>query len=334
MNKVLRELICRNIGSNVETPICCPRCSGGRYVKFGHTPSGGQRYLCHGCHRTFSEGSMRNLLSNSKLPAETWLEYCRCFANRYSLRKSAGICNVSLNTSFFMRRRILEILFKHLPPFRVSEGTDVQLDEIFIRESFKGSNRHGRIPRRSRKRGGLHKSGLNREPVCVMTGCNDIGDMFFDIAGKGKLSCMRGRAVAERWLRSGVIVTTDNEPSYRSVLRGLKVAEHSAYDDREHGHLAMVDSYHSRIRLFLHPFRGVSTRWLEQYLGWQKYAESFGSETAEGILGRIFHGRYSTTRSKMYPAKNDSEMSNSVCRTDQDCKRSSDKPSVLPAEPV
>lgn len=33
------------------------------------------------------------------------------------------------------------ILFGTLPPFRAEAGTGVQIDELYIRESYKGSNR-------------------------------------------------------------------------------------------------------------------------------------------------------------------------------------------------
>ncbi|MCQ2078538.1 MAG: hypothetical protein MJZ38_00545 [archaeon] len=159
---MLRRLICRNIREDVPPEVSCPWCQGHTYVRYGLTETGRQRYRCGNCRRTFSDGSVKNLLTNSKLPAETWLRYCGCFANLYSLRKCARICDVSPNTSFFMRRRIPEMLFIRLPAFRAEAGMDIQVDEIYIRDSYKGPDRDGRLPRRARRRGKGSGPGLTR----------------------------------------------------------------------------------------------------------------------------------------------------------------------------
>ena len=67
-------------------------------------------------------------------------------------------------------RRIFEILFDTLPPFRAEAGSEIQIDEMYLRESFKGPDKGGRIPRPSRKRGKGTKPGLSRELVCIATG--------------------------------------------------------------------------------------------------------------------------------------------------------------------
>ncbi len=90
----------------------------------------------------------------------------------------------------------------------------------------------------------------------MMTGVNDAGDMFFGIAGRGRLSLGRARSVIENRLCSGVIVTTDDEQSHRSVLRNMG-CDHRPHDDREHGHLSGMDSHHSRIRGHPRRFNGV-----------------------------------------------------------------------------
>ena len=268
----------------------CPRCGCVEIVKKGHGADGSQRYLCNGCGRTFNAKTGK-VVGMSKLPESTWMLYIQCFADRLSLRQCAARCGVSLPTSLFMRRRLLEIVERMLPSFSVGEGCGCELDETYFPENFKGnhSNSAFEIPRPARKRGGEARfRGLSRDQVCVMTGINDGGDAFLEVSGRGALSASRAVACLRGKVAEGSIVSTDKARAYPTALRELDVAVHRAFasNDRRVGTINRVNSLHSSLELFMAPFRGVATKHLPEYLRWFAWDRVFAAGSAE-VCGRL-----------------------------------------------
>ena len=53
------------------------------------------------------------------------------------------------------------------------------------------------MPRHSRHRGKqVHRRGLSRERICVMTGVNDSNETFLEVTGRGALSRERAMVLA------------------------------------------------------------------------------------------------------------------------------------------
>ena len=96
--------------------------------------------------------------------------------------------------------------------------------------------------------------------MCVLTGINDVGEMFYDVACLGNPSEEKIADVVAGDVSSGIIETEDDE--VRCTLDK---------DDR-------ISSLQTSIRSFLKHFRGVSTKWLHIYLAWYKWLSSFGSD--------------------------------------------------------
>lgn len=271
----------------------CPRCGSTAVVKKGKSRNGDQRYLCRGCGRTFS-GSTDRVLGRSRLPRETWMAYAECFVLMLPLRECAARCGVCLKTAWTMRLRLIECLKAYSPDFRVGRGGACELDETYFPESFKGNHSKGpfKMPRRARHRGKeVHKRGLSREQICVMTGISDANATFFEVSGrgivsrKGAMEALRGRICA------GAVVATDKAAAYVDVLRDLKVAVHEAYDskDRSEGTINRINTVHSLLDSFMARFKGVSTKHLGAYLDWFRWCRTFmaaGSRAAESTVAR------------------------------------------------
>ena len=93
---------------------------------------------------------------------------------------------------------------------------------------FKGNRKNAEcgIPRKAR-----HRSGPQdwRERICILTGINVAGDIFFEMTGRGNMSEEQaGRFLAGK-VASGAIVSTDKAKSYRRALRDLDVRRHEAH---------------------------------------------------------------------------------------------------------
>ena len=238
----------------------CPRCGSAAVVKKGKSKNGEQRYLCRGCGRTFGMGSER-ILGTSKLPKETWMAYAECFVLMLPLRECARRCRVCLKTAYTMRHRLIECLSAYSPSFRVERGCGCELDETYFPESFKGNHAKGSftMPRPSRHRGKqVHRRGLSRERICVMTGVNDSNETFLEVTGRGALSRERAMDALRGRIAAGSVVATDRAAAYVGVLAELEVAAHAAYDpkDRSGGTINRVNTVHSLLGAFMEPFRG------------------------------------------------------------------------------
>ncbi|MDR0828196.1 MAG: IS1595 family transposase, partial [Desulfovibrio sp.] len=141
----------------------CTRCGcTTNIVKAGRGVNNKQRYLCKNCSKIFTS-TTDTFLSFTKKSLDVWKKYIECMVRKYSIRKSADECNITIRTSFMWRHKILDAL-------RLSDKTElsgiVEADETFFRVSYKGSRN---IDRKSRRRGGeVHKRGLSTEQVCVV----------------------------------------------------------------------------------------------------------------------------------------------------------------------
>ena len=133
------------------------------------------------------------------------------------------------------------------------------------------------MPRRVRKRGrdGV-KRGISSDQVCVLTGINDKGDCFFDLACKGRLDGATALDLLTGRIQEGAIISTDRLGSYGYAFKRIGVAVHNRFNpkDRSEGTINIVNSLHSRLKSFLADFKGVSTRRLHNYLMWFKWVET------------------------------------------------------------
>ena len=268
-----------------EPPGKCPRCGHRHVVKRGKASGGAQRYLCRSCSHTFTESTLK-VFATTKLDRATWMRYAECHVDLCTLREVQERCGVSLKTAWFMRHRVLEAISASMPPFRCSAGDGMQLDETYLRESFKGNRKHAEcgIPRRARKR---HEGVDNYEQICVLTGVNDAGDMFFEMAGRGNITDDRAAEFLEGKVGSGAIVCTDGSRAYPNVLKALDVRKHDVSPSGSHG-INVVNNLHSRLIGFLDRFKGVATRRLWNYLAWFKWIWTFKvGRTAEVVADMV-----------------------------------------------
>lgn len=299
LKKLIDEELCgMALSGELEcTDLLCPRCGSRRVVRKGHDPDGSQRYLCRSCRRTFTLRTNR-VFATTKLDRATWMRFAECHVDALPLRETAERCGVSLKTTFFMRHRILECLTQNMPAFRSAAGDGMEIDELYLRESFKGNRKNAAcgIPRKARHQ----PHAINQyEQICILTGINDAGDFFFEIAGRGNITEERAASYLEGRVASGAIVVTDGAKAYRKPLRSLDVRRHDERPSGEHA-INRVNSLHSRIVEFIKGFHGVATRRLWNYLAWFKWIWSFRRErsaeqTASLIVKQVSTTAYKTT---------------------------------------
>lgn len=256
----------------------CPHCGvTHEIVKYGKTRQGEQRYLCRTCHKTFISKT-NTVFSGSHKTLDVWKVYLDCMVNQYSIRKTAEICHINTHTAFVWRHKILDALSAYKEEDKL-KGV-VEADETFFRVSYKGSRK---LPRPAKRRGtGSKRSGLSREQVCVVCAVDRNGNRFSQVTSLGCITTNILHDILDERIIRGSILCTDGFRTYQAYADdNFGYIRHIIIDSvsRKNGiyHINHVNAYHSFMKLFIIKFRGVSTKYLQNYLEWYN--------TIYGILG-------------------------------------------------
>jgi len=261
--------------------LVCLGCGSRAFHKHGRA-HGLQRYRCRQCGRT------RNGLSDTPLARlhhkERWLDYLGGMLDSHSIRRAATQLGLAVATSFRWRHRFLA-LSKNDRPAGLAGITEA--DEMYVLESHKGSRTLDRPPR---KRGGkATKRGISNEQVCILVARDRSGQTLDWVPGKGPITRRQLHEHVRARLAPDVLLVTDSHAAYRQFAREAGIT-HEAVNLRAgvrvRGaiHVQNVNAYHSRLRGWLQPFRGVASRYLSNYLGWRWALDGGRIKTAESLL--------------------------------------------------
>lgn len=268
------------IDSRFSADPCCGHC-GSRHVGGWSSQAGLKRYRCKDCAKTF------NALTGTPLAQlhrrDAWFAYAQALADGLSLRKAATRCGVSLDTAFRWRHRFLRTAKDAKP--KVVAGI-VEADETFIRKSVKGSKRLvGRAPR---KRGSRAKSGLSSDdyaPVLIVRDRHGetTDQVLPDLEGATFVRVLKPVVAQD------ALLVSDGRAAYAMFADHaglLHIALNASKDERTYGsyHIQNVNGYISRLKHWLHRFKGVATHYLPSYLGWRRMIERNSNLTPAAIL--------------------------------------------------
>jgi len=265
----LKEIVDRRFRNHSGAP-SCPSCGSSEVTRYGKTAAGTQRWRCSDCGSVRTSAVTGRILANTKLDYATWSAFIPLFIDRVSCDKVAETLGVCHKTAWFMRIRMLEAAFEELPSFRIDDCSEVRFDRMHFRESFKGHRRES----------------TTGKGAGVLTAVNDDGDFFYDVSCRGKVTAGHAGASVINRIRSGAITAADgSEPSEKAFARIM--ASIPGIDNKE----SQNNGIRSRIRSFMTPFHGVSTRWLHMYMAWFKWSFSFGNSIITG-LSQMTVGNY------------------------------------------
>ena len=307
------------IRTNYEIPdMTCPVCGSTECIRYGTTRIGTPRWQCKACHHVRCHIETGRILANSKLTKDQWMRYAECFVDHIPSKLVAQRIGVCTKTAWFMRLRTLEAIYNNLPSFQVKDGCGVEIDELYFRESFKGTRFDSmdytpREPRKSPQH--ETKSGISNDQICVVTALNDAGDFFYDVTCRGGLTSDIAQKTLGSRIESGAIVNTDKHRAYPKVMKELSVAVHNRISSKDHAATPRLDNVHGDIRSFMSPFKGVSTRWLHLYLAWYKWLKCFAYNAvvaAKHIVGGDYIHRWNDIKTLGSPFRT-SDMQETKC---------------------
>jgi transposase-like protein len=262
--------------------LVCPRCQCRAHRRHGHA-NGLQRFRCRACGRTFNSLSGTPL---ARLRHKTkWLDYCDTMRDPAStVRRAAAHVNVHKNTSFRWRHRMLT---RVRDDRRLPLDGIVEADEMYLLESEKGARK---LSRPARRRGGVAtRRGISREQVCVLVARDRSGRTHDAVTGKGAVSVAQLQRHLAPVLAPDAMLVTDGDAAYGAFARAAGISHQSVnlqVGGRVRGavHVQNVNAYHSRLRGWLHHFRGVATRYLHNYCGWRWAIDLDRLGTAQAML--------------------------------------------------
>lgn len=252
----------------------CPYCGGKKYCKNG-TDKGSQRFICRQCARTFTEytGTWLDGLHKKSLV----INYIELMIEGASLDNISKRLNINKKTALDWRHKILSSL--HQDAGKEMDGI-VESDETFFEESEKG-NKNLKRPGRKRSHSTKEKKkrGISSNKAAVIGTVNRGGKMNLCLATMGRISkedIMESIGSAP----SQSILCTDGHASYKGfaidnnmehiVLR----ADLKQYVKQGVFHIQNINSVHNRLKKWISgTFWGVSTKYLQNYLGWFRLNE-------------------------------------------------------------
>jgi hypothetical protein len=145
-------------------------------------------------------------------------------------------------------------------------------------ESLKGNHNKTKnyvMPRPSRRHGGkAKKRGISGEQVCVVCSLDRLGNILTDLTCMGRPSQIDLERFFTNRIQQKSILCTDAHQSYVPVAKKLDLSV-KQFKQGKHAdgiyHIQHVNSYHSRMKYWIEGFRGVSTKYLSNYLCWFKW---------------------------------------------------------------
>jgi transposase-like protein len=245
----------------------CPRCGCGRAHRCGKA-SGLQRFRCLACGRSYN--ALTGTLLARLRKKERWLPYLQCVLESRTVRDAARVTGVHRTTSFRWRHRFIPAAARERPASLVAI---VEADETYRLESQKGSRHLTRPPR---KRGGVaQRRGINREHDCLLVARDRSGHTLDFHTGRGPVTAAQLLECLGPVLPPDVLLISDAAAAYRHFARHTGTTHevvNASAGARSRGaiHIQNVNAWHSRFKSWLGRFRGVASRYLIHYSGWQR----------------------------------------------------------------
>lgn len=258
----------------------CPHCQSTSIIKNGKLNER-QRYVCKTCHKSFNDLT-KSTLSCTKLPLDKWIEYAKGMILGFSIRKNAENIDVCVKTSFYMRHKILDCITVFMGIGNV-DGV-VEMDECFVPVSYKGNHKKSGfiMPRPARKRGKeVKKRGISSEQVCIASAIDRNGNIILQPICTGRITHNDLESLYDGHIDNNAIICTDSHKSYIQFAKDLNL-DHKMIKRGRHKngiyHINHINSLHSKLKIWMYKFKGVSSKFLLNYMSWYKWLETFNDE--------------------------------------------------------
>lgn len=256
----------KNRKSKVKIINKCPYCEAQDIIKYGMYKSN-QRYKCKDeqCGRTFTS-EFYNEFRYSKKFKENCDKYFELLNNGLTIRECATKLNITTVTAFFWRHRLLYYI--KCKNYIEKINSYVELTKMIVRENFKGSRE-------------IYEE--KRDSIIVINAVNESLDIMPIIAARNFLGFYE--------IRDNLIPKLDKRAYVVGLIDGRLKTFAKAFNEinkveiRENNGENIDIRYSIKTLKWLSKFRGVATKYLENYLAWRLFEYKSSFEIKKEVLG-------------------------------------------------
>jgi len=247
------------------TPPSCPHCQSHEVIRRGSV-NGRQKYTCKTCKKHFSSTTgtvMYHLKAYSKMG-----KYIRYMLEGMSLRELKNTVELSLQTVFDWRHKILTAISSISSA--QFEGI-VEMDEFYLHYSQKGDDK---LERQPRKRGSKkEKRGISNDLVNILVVYDRTNRLDLRVGSRGYLRHARVEELLSGRIKKESVVCTDMHKGLGSFIKKLEVNHVTINAGKKEYvkgiyHIQHVNSLVADIRYWIRGFRGVASKYLQNYMSW------------------------------------------------------------------
>ena len=252
----------KKVSNILETPLdelVCPHCNSIKFIKWGKR-NDLQRYKCKLCQKTFNSLTKTPLARLRR--KGHWLDYAECLKKGLTIREAAVVCQIHRNTSFRWRHRFIN----NLKFIKANELNGiVEMNDIAFRESFKGD-----------KSKSLKKS-QKRKQIFVLFNI-DRNNNIYDMTNLGFDKTVLNKELLNKIKQDSILISNLNT-TYNNFTQSNNL-EHITLDvmNKDFVNLRKSSNYKLLFYKWINDhFRGVATKYLENYVSWYRSLKEFRS---------------------------------------------------------
>lgn len=266
--ETVRSLGREDISKFADDALVCPYCGSVHVVKKGFSDDGiTRRYKCVDCKRSFRR-TTNSVVSNTRKSPEVWEQFILLTLKGASLETCSIRCKISIATAFAWRHKIMAAMVREQADCKMS-GI-VEMDETFVSISYKGNHKHSKtftMPRPAYKRGSDNKEYIK---ACVLCAIERGNQAYGEVICRGNITTKLLENVLPKHIEDSSIVITDGLHAYGKYFRTapqVHVSIKSKVRKKGVYHINHINNFHARLKAFLRSYNGVSTKYLNNYVG-------------------------------------------------------------------
>lgn len=266
--------------------IKCPHCRSNE-IRGNGSLKAMHRYVCKECNKHFSHSTGKFWYALKK--RHLLHKYLNCLVTGYSIRKSAELTGISIQTSFDWRHKLLTSFTTIFP---LSFQGIVEINDFAFQYSEKGKRQTdnlGGIPAAEKvKPVEIHKK------VIVVATRDRSGREDLRVISKGNLSIDDIKSALKGRIQNVELLISQNHDNYFSLGEMIKIEHKISGTNRRQRkaervfHIKNINNMYSRLTTFMYSFHGVATKYLQNYLNWFLMLEKIRDSTKKiATMARI-----------------------------------------------
>ena len=264
----------------LSTAPICPRCRC-EYVTKAGVHNGRQVYKCKNCKYQFRETAKSLVYYSHKY--YLLVDYIKCMLEGKSLRACAREVGISLPTSFRWRHKILAAIQGLEGGINFSGITEA--DELLLQYSEKG-RRYKTLEEKEQAMKTVHPN------VAVLVMTDREGNLLFKHTGENKVQNSQIKEELKRRVsENNLICFKPNDEFKQAVMESpsKKVIVRRKTKGLTIYSVNVAEKKITNFLVWMMRFRGVATKYLQNYLMWFVVMNKYLKDKVESDIGRLLN---------------------------------------------